>query len=428
MGQEYFHSVTLDRDKCKGCTNCIKHCPTEAIRVRNGKAEITKQRCIDCGNCIRVCPYHAKKAVTDPMSILDGWEYRVALPAPSLYAQFGTGFERGRILAALLRIGFDDVFEVATAAEIISRATERHMTDPGVRKPVISSACPAVVRLIQVRFPSLIDNLLRMDSPMELAARMARLRAHRRTGIPMERIGTFFLSPCAAKMTAVRVPYGKETSDVSGVFSMKELHLPIFEQMKKMDAGEGRHLTQSGGSGLYWACSGGESDPLGQSRHIAVHGIENIIEILEEAVEERLEGVDFIEALSCTEGCLGGPLTVENPFVSKVYIRKMILNAGTETDGAAQEIEAPESFEWTRDMNYMPVLKLDDDMMKALEMLARIDALEEALPGLDCGACGAPSCRALAEDIVRGFALETDCVFKLREKMVDLEHQINEQE
>ena len=66
----YFHSVTLNKDKCQGCTNCIKSCPTEAIRVRDGKAKIIKERCIDCGECIRICPYHAKLALTDESSEL----------------------------------------------------------------------------------------------------------------------------------------------------------------------------------------------------------------------------------------------------------------------------------------------------------------------------------------------------------------------
>lgn len=67
--EKYFHSVTLDEDKCRGCTNCIKRCPTEAIRVRKSKARIINERCIDCGECLRVCPYHAKKAITDPAVI-----------------------------------------------------------------------------------------------------------------------------------------------------------------------------------------------------------------------------------------------------------------------------------------------------------------------------------------------------------------------
>lgn len=422
MGQEYFHSVTLDKEKCKGCTNCIKHCPTEAIRVRNGKAEITRERCIDCGECVRVCPYHAKKAVSDPLEVLDSWRYRIALPAPSLYGQFPPSFGRDRILTALLRIGFDDVFEVAAAAEVVSDATRRYLEKHDVRKPVISTACPAVARLVQVRFPNLIDNLLRIDSPMEVAAHMAKERAAARTGIPLEQIGAFFLSPCAAKVTSVKAPFGKAKSEVDAVFAMKEIHLPLLEQLKRMNGETVPHHVSAGPAGVLWACTGGESAQLSRGRHIAVHGIANIIPILEEAVEERLEDVDFIEALSCLEGCLGGPLTVENPFVSKTNLQAVIEAAKPNDFDETCLVDDPDSLGWTREMPYIPVLKLDDDMDRALEMLQRIDALEADLPGLDCGACGAPSCRALAEDIVCGRAKETDCIFKLREKVSDLAH------
>ncbi len=421
MGQEYFHSVTLDKDKCKGCTNCIKHCPTEAIRVRNGKAEITRERCIDCGECIRVCPYHAKKAVSDPFERIEDFRYKIALPAPSLYGQFNSSFGRDKILNALLRIGFDDVFEVAAAAEVVSEATRRYLESHEIRKPVISTACPAVVRLIQVRFPSLIDNLLHIDSPMEVAAHMAKIRASARAGIPVGEIGAFFLSPCAAKVTSVKAPFGKDKSDVDAVFAMKDIHLLLLEQLKKMNGEPAAgHPAMAGPAGVLWACTGGESAPLEKGRHIAVHGIANIIAILEETVEERLEDVDFIEALSCLEGCLGGPLTVENPFVAKTNLQAVIESANEADFDKDCFVADPTELEWTRAMPYIPVLKLDDDMQKALEKLQQIDAIEAGLPGLDCGACGAPSCRALAEDIVRGIAKETDCIFKLREKVSDL--------
>ena len=116
---EFYHSVTLNQGMCVGCTNCIKRCPTEAIRVRGGKAVIASERCIDCGECIRVCPHHAKKAVIDSLEVLKDYEYTIALPAPSFMAQFNNLEDVDIVLSALLAFGFDDVFEVAKAAEII---------------------------------------------------------------------------------------------------------------------------------------------------------------------------------------------------------------------------------------------------------------------------------------------------------------------
>ena len=84
----YVHSVRLDADRCNGCTTCLKHCPTEAIRVRAGKASIDEARCIDCGECIRVCPQKAKRAVCSRPEDMERFRYRIALPAPALYGQF----------------------------------------------------------------------------------------------------------------------------------------------------------------------------------------------------------------------------------------------------------------------------------------------------------------------------------------------------
>ena len=204
----FFHSVTLDRDKCHGCINCVKRCPTEAIRVRGGKAKIIKERCIDCGECIRVCPHHAKQAIFDPLSVMDRFTYKIALPAPALYGQFNNLDDIDLILGALLLMGFDEVFEVARAAELVSDATRRYMAREDILRPVVSSACPAVLRLIRVRFPELIGHVLPMHAPIEVAARLAKKHAAEKTGLPPEQIGAIFISPCPAKVTAVKMPLG----------------------------------------------------------------------------------------------------------------------------------------------------------------------------------------------------------------------------
>ena len=154
--QRYWHSVTLERDLCKGCTNCLKQCPTQAIRVQGGKAKILKERCIDCGECIRVCPYHAKRAVVDNFEQLKNYKYTVALVAPAFYGQFSKTEDCDLILSSLLLLGFDHVYDVAKAAQEISKVTRKLLAEGKILKPAISSACPAVRRLIEFRFPSII--------------------------------------------------------------------------------------------------------------------------------------------------------------------------------------------------------------------------------------------------------------------------------
>ncbi|MCX7710132.1 MAG: 4Fe-4S binding protein [Clostridia bacterium] len=421
----YFHSVTLDESRCRGCTNCIKRCPTEAIRVRKSKARIINERCIDCGECIRVCPYHAKQAISDPFNLIYSFKYRVAVPAPSLYGQFKNAASRNHILTALKGMGFHRVYEVAKAAEIVSDATRKLIQEEWVNKPLISSACPAVVRLIQVRFPSLIDNIVKLESPMEVAAKIVRKEVMDSLKLSSEDIGVFFITPCAAKVTSVKAPYEKENSNVDGVLSIKDIYLKILNSLGKIKNAE--DLEQAGFEGIRWANSGGESLALGTEKFLAVDGIHNVITILDEIENDRIEDVDFIEALACNGGCLGGPLTVENLYVAKTRLKKYIDQA-KDKDLPQKEIDKYDDLVWTGNVEYKPVMKLDKDMVKAMKKLETLELIHKELPGLDCGACGAPSCRALAEDIVRENANETDCIFKLREKVRDLAIQMMELE
>ena len=110
INNKFIRSVRLRESACQGCINCIKYCPTQAIRVHNGKAHIIDKFCIDCGRCIRYCPHHAKIPVYDPLSVINNFKYTVALPAPSLYAQYNNLTNVDIVLNALLKLGFDDVY------------------------------------------------------------------------------------------------------------------------------------------------------------------------------------------------------------------------------------------------------------------------------------------------------------------------------
>ena len=409
----FFHSVTLDSGKCMGCTNCIKRCPTEAIRVRDGKACIISERCIDCGECIRVCPHHAKRAQYDSLSALDGFEYKIALPAPTLYGQFNHLDDIDIVLTGLKRLGFDDVFEVARAAELVSEATRRMMREGKLRLPVISSACPAVVRLIRVRFPDLCSHVLPLGSPMEFAARLAKDEAEKRTGLPREKIGAFFLTPCPAKVTDVRVPVNFERSEVDGVIAISEIFPKLTEKMEHLDQTE--PLQGAGVIGVSWASSGGESAALLNDKYLAADGIENVIRVLEELEDERIRELEFIELNACAGGCVGGVLTVENAYVAKARLQRLRRYLPVSRNHLEQEVQ--DALHWQTDLEFAPVLKLSDDMEQALQMMSDIDRICGSFPGLDCGSCGAPSCRSLAEDVVKGEAKESDCIFVLREEI-----------
>ena len=411
--EQFTHSVMLDKELCMGCINCIKRCPTEAIRVRDGKAHILKERCIDCGECIRICPHHAKKAITDPISILENFQYTIALPPPSLYGQYNNLEEQDLLLEALLGMGFDSVFEVAKAAELVSDATRRLLQTGSMKRPVISSACPAVTRLIRVRFPELIDHVLPLVAPIELAARMAKKDAVRKTGLPKEAIGCIFLTPCPAKVTATRSPVGSAHSEVDGAVAIKDIYPRLLASMKRIQQVD--YLASAGRIGLGWAESGGEAAGLvSTDSYLAADGIENVIQVLEELENEKLNDLDFIELNACSGGCVGGPLTVENPYVAKARLqrlRKYLPESCNRLAGA----EIPREMRWETPLEPVDILKLDKDIRRAMEKMQRLNEIEKLLPGLDCGTCGAPSCRDLAEDIVRGKGAIEDCVFFTRD-------------
>ncbi len=413
--QKFFHSVTLDRDKCKGCINCIKRCPTEAIRVRNGKAKIIKERCIDCGECIRVCPHHAKKATYDPLDVLDQFAYKIALPAPALYGQFNHLEDVDIILNALIEMGFDEVYEVAKAAELVSDATRKILRENKMPKPIISSACPAVTRLIRVRFPTLIDNILPLNAPVELAARLAKEEAIKKTGLPPEKIGAIFISPCPAKVTASKMALGTEKSEISAVLAISEVYPELVKLMK--DSPDLTSYAEAGKIGVSWATSTGEASALLTDNYLAADGIENVIRVLEDLEDEKLGNLDFIELNACNGGCVGGVLTVENPYIARTKLKRLRKYLPVSLNHINR---IPEEMKWDCDLEYSPILKLDDDLQTAMVKMNEMEEIEASLPGLDCGSCGAPSCKALAEDVVRGFASVDDCIFRFRENIASL--------
>ena len=417
----YFHSVELNADACCGCTNCLKRCPTEAIRVHGGKARILPERCIDCGECIRICPHHAKRAHSTPMEETEKFKYTVAIPAPALFGQFNGLDNIDIVLTGLKRIGFDAVFEVSRAAELVSEATRKLIKENKLQKPIISSACPAVVRLIKIRFPELCHNVMPLLAPIEVAAKIARKEAIDQTGLSPEEIGVFFITPCPAKVTEIHSPNYAEKSEVDGAIAISKIYPELGHVMDHLEGIE--PIAQSGLLGIGWATSGGEAAAMLGDKYLAADGIENVIKVLEELEDERIRDVEFIELNACSGGCVGGVLNVENAYVAQARIHKLRKYLPVSLNHIGNR--SLDDMMWSEELTFdADIFRLDEDINKAFEMMTRIEEILEDLPKLDCGSCGAPTCRAMAEDIVRGKARETDCIHKLKAKIQNVYDQL----
>ena len=413
MSYKFFHSVYLEKDLCRGCINCIKRCPTEAIRVRNGKACITSEFCIDCGECVRTCTHHAKQTRTDSLDILDQFEYTIALPAPSFYAQFNNLEDINIVLTALIYLGFNDVFEVAAGAEIVSEASRAYVSAHKENWPYISTACPTIVRLIRVRLPNLIKHLLPINPPVEVAARIAKAQASAKTGLPPEKIGAIFISPCPSKATYAKSPLGTVKSAVDGVIAAKDIYSLMLPLMKEAEANP-KDLAMAGKIGVGWGYSGGEVGGLMTDSYLAADGVSNCIKVLEDLEDEKFAKLQFIELNACNGGCVGGVLNVENPYVAKAKLKNLNHYLPVSKSHCNDTPIGSDVLPWSSKVDYEPVFRLGSSMIDSINKMKQIDSLLNEFPGLDCGSCGAPTCRALAEDIVRGSAKKTDCVQILR--------------
>ncbi|MBQ9472461.1 MAG: 4Fe-4S binding protein [Ruminococcus sp.] len=418
---KYFHSVELNADLCCGCTNCLKRCPTEAIRIRGGKAHILSERCIDCGECIRICPHHAKHARSNQLEEINNYKIKIAIPAPALFGQFNNLNDIDIVLTGLRALGFDVVYEVSRGAELVSEATRRMIAEGKLNKPIISSACPAVVRLIKIRFPELCGNVMPLLAPMEVAARMARKEVIDMTGVDDSEIGVFFITPCPAKVTEINAPNSTEKSAVSGAIAISQIYPALTSEMDKLKVIE--PIAKSGLLGVGWATSGGEAAAMLGEKYLAADGIENVIRVLEELEDDHIRDVDFIELNACSGGCVGGVLAIENPYVAQARIQNlrkyMPVSLNHLKDGDVERMMWENELEFNAES-----FRLSEDIIEAMDMMEKMEEICKTLPGLDCGSCGAPTCRALAEDIVKGNAKETDCIHKLKAKIQSVYDQL----
>ncbi|HNZ06168.1 MAG TPA: [Fe-Fe] hydrogenase large subunit C-terminal domain-containing protein [Candidatus Cloacimonadota bacterium] len=413
--RQYFHAIQILEDNCTGCTACVRVCPTEAIRVRDRKAYIDSTRCIDCGNCVTACQFHAIIPRSDPLDIIHKFKYKVAVISAAYFGQFTEDISYPVAKAAILQLGFDEVAEEAVITEFMIRVIRQYIRDNRDKRPILSSHCPAVVRLIQVKYPSLLPSLFHQEAPMSILTRYLRDQIIQDNGIKDEDLGIFLIVPCVAHVTAVHQPEGAYKHLQDGAFSIGMIYGKVREYIKDLQNNPPDIDTYP--KGLTWALSGVQAELVDceDIRTLSVNGIENVMEILSRVEDHYLDQYDYIVLRSCTNGCVGGCLNVENPFVAMSRIKKMI------KDGDARLIDLQGMEKLYEDGEFdvaplaaRPIMELDKDIKTAIKKMKRINEFLTMLPGLNCSACGSPTCYALAEDIVQGKASIEDCVVLLK--------------
>ncbi len=418
--QSSYHSIWIDEKKCIGCVRCMQACPTKAIRVHKRKAHINYERCIDCGECLRTCPYKAVIPLTTSPSDLDRFDYIVALSSPVLFSQFDQKVQPGELLSALQQCGFDHVYDVGMMCEMTSIAIEEYLKENTQPRPIISSTCPVVVRLIQRLFPSLCDLIIPLEPPREVAAKNLRKEITTKHKIVRERIGIIHITPCAAKVVSINHPITMKKSNLDGAFSIRDIYNRTMSALKKSKRSLMLDVPRRiSSTGMGWAMTGGEINTIEHKGMVSVSGVYDTIRILGDVESGRLKNIEYLECLICPDGCIGGPLTVENRFVAKSNVMQLIKKFGarqTVDANAVRRMYKNKYFSFPQKVKPNPFPPLDRVPSRALRKLKTKEKIIRQLPGIDCGICGAPDCKTFAEDIVRREAKMNACIFYHYEK------------
>lgn len=406
--EEIFHSVTLIKEKCIGCNQCMTNCPVQAVRLKDSKALIYDERCIDCGECIRVCPHNAHIAEKVGLEKLKDYKVKIALPSVTIYTQFSNYVNPSLINEGIQNLGFDEVFDVTYASDIVAEICKEEIKN--TPKPAISNFCPTVVRLIQSNFPELLDHIVKVMDPIEVAAGLVREK-YRGLGYSNEEIGVFYLSSCVTWITRAKYTSLNEDFEINASIPISDIYPAVLKYINKNAESASANTSDMSYSGFSWATIGGEGEYMGAPEYISVDGVKNVISVLEDIEKGKLKDLDYIEAMACTEGCVGGLFSVDNPHNARRVMKKYRNKIKKSNILSNLDEIQKQRFRTDTNVNRGSTQKLADDFQSALKKMKYMNNLIELLPGYDCSQCGSPSCKAFAEDVVRELASIDGCRF-----------------
>ncbi len=416
------HGFRFITEKCDGHMQCMRICPTQAIRVKGGKARLIPELCIDCGECLTACPTGAITATTTSFGELDRYRFKVAIPAPAFFAQFSMEETPYRIAKALIHIGFDAVWDYSVDTELISRAIVEFVKNWKGPFPLISNSCPVVVRLVQVAYPSMVRHLLPMEAPREIAAREIKRKYSKKLGLKPEEIAAVYITPCQAKSISILEPAEGGRSYINETVGIRDIYNDIQQYLLENKVDEDNVEETLDPDRLpRWGAPEGEFQDMSSEHYIPLIGLSNIINVFDDIERGKIRNIEFLECHSCQGGCIGGNLTVENLYVARAKKLHLLANQPSDTKEFLEEVERryqSEDFSLKAPVSPRTLRESDMELKERVERKHRKDEVLLILPDLDCGLCGAPRCHDHAIDVAAGEAEVGDCVF-LSEDRID---------
>ncbi len=393
--------LTLKKSNCKNCYKCIRHCPVKAIRFSGNQAHIIGNECILCGQCFVVCPQNAKEIVDETEKVkvfLQSREKVIVSLAPSFVANYdGVGINSMR--KALKQLGFYDVEETAMGATIVKNEYDRMLKEED-RDIIISSCCHSINLLIQKYFPTSLEYLADVVSPMQ-AHCMDIKKRH-----PDAK--TVFIGPCVAKKDEAE-HYG---NIVDAVLTFEELTIWLKEENVEL---EPDNEMDDCSRARFFPTTGGVLKTMAQDApgftYIALDGVENCIAALKDVESGKVHKC-FIEMSACVGSCMGGPVMEKYHHTETINDYITIANYAGEKDFVVSQ---PEPMELKKQFEFIEHRYPRPSEMEINSILRQMGKFKPSQE-LNCGSCGYNTCREKAVAICQGKAEISMCLPFLKDK------------
>ncbi len=420
------HGFKIDHEKCRGKLACMRACPTGAIRVKEGKAEVLSDLCIDCGSCLRVCPSGAISPTTRSLKEVKHFRYKVAVPSSVLFGHFPMEVTPALVIEGLKSLGFDSVYAYVVEVALANRAIRDHVEKWKGRYPLISNNCPVIVRLIQVSYPWMIEQLIPIYPPREIAGREVKLRFSDKLGIPKDEIGVIYITSCQAKTISILESGVGVKSSLDGAIGISDVYNGILTSMYQKQKKEndqkphpkelihGSRDLLHGMEMLQWSLSKGQRANLQGYNYMSLTGLSNVIQVFDDIEKGKLHNIEFLECYGCWAGCINGNLTVDNFYVTRGKLQRLMAELPEKDPWVESEVERrylKKNFYIKADMTPSTQKKYVGGLKERVAQIRKAEEVLTTLPGLNCGLCGAPDCRTLAADIASGECKKTNCIF-----------------